>query len=337
MSRHVGACLLGFLATLLLTARPAHASFHLIKIVEVFSGTPASPAAQYVVLQMFATGENFVGSHAIKVYDKDNVLINTFTFASNLPNGANQTKILIATPQAVAFFGLAADLTMTAILPPAGGKVCYDTIDCVAWGNYAPSDASVGTPFNAATGIPPGKAMVRRLDVSGSPTLLESTDDTNNCANDFLLGTPSPRNNAGVVGTVPPATCGNGVIEGLEECDDHNTDSGDGCSSSCTSEALVGVGPLDPGGLTAVRAMPNPFRGNVSLQFTLARPGLVDITVFDLAGRRVRSLQTSMAAGPQSVAWDGMSDAGRRATAGFYTLRVHAGTETATIRLVRVP
>jgi cysteine-rich repeat protein len=32
------------------------------------------------------------------------------------------------------------------------------------------------------------------------------------------------------------AVCGNGVIEGAEECDDGNTNDGDGCSSTCTLE-----------------------------------------------------------------------------------------------------
>ena len=27
--------------------------------------------------------------------------------------------------------------------------------------------------------------------------------------------------------------CGNGVVEGEEQCDDGNTDAGDGCSSVC--------------------------------------------------------------------------------------------------------
>ena len=33
-----------------------------------------------------------------------------------------------------------------------------------------------------------------------------------------------------------PAACGNGVIEGSEQCDDHNTADGDGCSSTCQVE-----------------------------------------------------------------------------------------------------
>ena len=32
------------------------------------------------------------------------------------------------------------------------------------------------------------------------------------------------------------ADCGNGTVEGDEECDDGNTEDGDGCSSSCQKE-----------------------------------------------------------------------------------------------------
>src|SRR5215470_13108792 len=33
-----------------------------------------------------------------------------------------------------------------------------------------------------------------------------------------------------------PPSCGNGVVEAGEQCDDHNTVSGDGCSSTCVIE-----------------------------------------------------------------------------------------------------
>ncbi len=41
------------------------------------------------------------------------------------------------------------------------------------------------------------------------------------------------------------AVCGNGVVEGTEECDDGNTDPGDGCRGDCTIE-VCGDGILDP-------------------------------------------------------------------------------------------
>ncbi|HEY5948009.1 MAG TPA: DUF4215 domain-containing protein [Kofleriaceae bacterium] len=39
----------------------------------------------------------------------------------------------------------------------------------------------------------------------------------------------------------PDAVCGNGVMEGAEACDDGNTTNGDGCSSTCTVEEPVCV------------------------------------------------------------------------------------------------
>ena len=39
----------------------------------------------------------------------------------------------------------------------------------------------------------------------------------------------------------PPATCGNRVVEGTEECDDGNTTSGDGCSATCQLENTSAV------------------------------------------------------------------------------------------------
>jgi cysteine-rich repeat protein len=46
-----------------------------------------------------------------------------------------------------------------------------------------------------------------------------------------------------------PATCGNGVVDSGEQCDDGNTANGDGCSSACTSEGgvMCGNGVLETG------------------------------------------------------------------------------------------
>ena len=42
-------------------------------------------------------------------------------------------------------------------------------------------------------------------------------------------------------------TCGNGVVDPGEACDDGNTQSGDGCSADCSSTEVCGNGVLDPG------------------------------------------------------------------------------------------
>ena len=232
---------------LVLGGSPAQATFHMMKVVEVFPGTAAAPNAQYVVLQMYFAGQTQVTGHSVIISDASGALIATFPFTGNLANGTTQAKILIATPEAVSFFGVSADRTMTASLPLAGGKVCFDGIDCLAWGNYAPpiADTAVGTPFNSnaspvaaqpGRGLVLGKAVQRRLDIAGGTTTLEAGDDTNNSANDFVFGVPAPRRNSGQAGTVPASSCGNSAIEGLENCDDGGVLSGDGCSATCIDE-----------------------------------------------------------------------------------------------------
>ena len=218
-----------------LVSLPVLAAFHRMLVVEVFPGTPAAPNAQYVVIQMYANGQNFVSQHDITVFNAQGAEVGKFVFAGNVPNGSNQDKILIATPEAVAFFSLQADLLMTPAIISSGGKVCFaDMLDCVAWGAYSGPNTGVGTPYKALTGgLAAGKAAKRRLDIGGSSSTLEASDDTDNSDNDFIEGLPAPRNNLRVNGTIPASTCGNGLIEGLEQCDDNNTYNGDTCSSTC--------------------------------------------------------------------------------------------------------
>jgi cysteine-rich repeat protein len=248
--RFISTLFAGLLAAILPSI--AFANFHLMKVVEVFPGSAAAPNAQYVVIQMFAGGQNVVNGHKITVFDNVGVLTNTFTFTANVASGANQSKILIATTEAAALFGISANLTMTPVINPAGGKVCFDSlpVSCVAWGNYSKpgGDTTVGTPITQnGSGLLLGSAIARRLNISGGATNLDSGDDTSNSANDFRFVKPAPKNNAGNVG-VAAGTCGNGILDAAESCDDNNTTAGDGCNAQCVLEFCGDV--LDNNGVT---------------------------------------------------------------------------------------
>lgn len=190
------AALLAAVVAGVVAAPPAHAAFHLMKVVEVFPGTAAQPDAQFVELQMFANGQNFVNGHAIRVYNASGVQTNVISFTSDVASGANQSSILVATTQAATLFGIAADLTMPPVLPLGGGKVCFDGFDCVAWGSYSGPTAGVGSSFHPDGGLVPGSAAQRRID-RGNPSLLDASDDTDDSASDLRFGAPKPRNNAG--------------------------------------------------------------------------------------------------------------------------------------------
>jgi formylglycine-generating enzyme required for sulfatase activity/alpha-tubulin suppressor-like RCC1 family protein len=73
-------------------------------------------------------------------------------------------------------------------------------------------------------------------------------------------------------------------------------------------------------------AYPNPFNGMTTIAFDVPKAELVKISIFNLAGRRVRSLlHESRPAGRNVVGWDGMDDGGRTLPSGTYFFRMEAG------------
>jgi hypothetical protein len=80
---------------------------------------------------------------------------------------------------------------------------------------------------------------------------------------------------------------------------------------------------------------PNPFNPSTTVNFVLEKDGPASVKVYDLKGRLVRVLaNASLAAGPQSVSWDGLNDAGRRTGSGVYLVRVVAGSQSAEHKMV---
>ena len=71
------------------------------------------------------------------------------------------------------------------------------------------------------------------------------------------------------------------------------------------------------------RPSPNPFQGQTSLRFGLAHATRVRLELFDLAGRRVRTLvDGELAAGPHASSWDGRDEHGAAVRAGVYFVRL---------------
>lgn len=72
-------------------------------------------------------------------------------------------------------------------------------------------------------------------------------------------------------------------------------------------------------GATMKQNYPNPFNPMTRIDFALDKSQLVDVSVYDLAGRRVATLHRGeLGAGDHHVIWDGKTDAGREAAAGQY-------------------
>jgi hypothetical protein len=71
---------------------------------------------------------------------------------------------------------------------------------------------------------------------------------------------------------------------------------------------------------------PNPFRGRTLIPFSLPSAGTVELAVYDLGGRLVRTLVSSpRPVGSQTVSWDGTDGRGKRVASGIYYVRLHEG------------
>jgi hypothetical protein len=109
------------------------------------------------------------------------------------------------------------------------------------------------------------------------------------------------------------------------------------------SEALVNVldmpaGASDPTGLPAslqlARVQPNPVSQSAVLRYALPRPGAVDLSIFDVHGRRVAALvENAQPSGWHSVVWNGRDAAGRAVSGGVYFSRLSFEGQTRTTRL----
>ncbi len=89
--------------------------------------------------------------------------------------------------------------------------------------------------------------------------------------------------------------------------------------------------------LSLLQNAPNPFQSTTSVRFALPSSGPVDLTIYDVAGRRVRDLvDAPMDKGPHAVSWDGRDSQGRRVASGVYLVRLTAGGETVSREMVRI-
>ena len=80
---------------------------------------------------------------------------------------------------------------------------------------------------------------------------------------------------------------------------------------------------------------PNPFNPVTSLRYDLPQDGLVNITIYDMMGRQVKTLvNSSQTAGYKSIRWNATNNAGASVSAGLYFYTIQAGKFTKTSKML---
>jgi hypothetical protein len=82
---------------------------------------------------------------------------------------------------------------------------------------------------------------------------------------------------------------------------------------------------------------PNPFSHNTTVSYQLDRAGRVSLAVYNIAGQKIKTLANDLqAAGTHSVSWNGCDEKGNKACSGVYFIRLQAGEQQATHKLVKI-
>jgi hypothetical protein len=94
---------------------------------------------------------------------------------------------------------------------------------------------------------------------------------------------------------------------------------------------------LIPSKVTIYQNYPNPFNPITSLRYDLPKDGLVNITIYDMNGRIVKTLtNSSQRAGYKSVQWNATNDLAQSVSAGLYIYRIQVGEFSETKKMVFV-
>ena len=79
----------------------------------------------------------------------------------------------------------------------------------------------------------------------------------------------------------------------------------------------------------------NPFEGSTEIRYQVAAPAMVNISIYDAAGRLVNELVNERKdPGKYTVPWNGTNSTGRRVSSGVYFLRMDAGRFSATSKML---
>jgi flagellar hook assembly protein FlgD len=88
----------------------------------------------------------------------------------------------------------------------------------------------------------------------------------------------------------------------------------------------------------AHRVVPNPFNPITRIEFTLPSPAIVSLRVYNVAGQLVRTLAAGekFDAGPNTIAWDGVTESGKQSASGLYFYRIETRFGIAQGKLVLI-
>jgi Leucine-rich repeat (LRR) protein len=102
-----------------------------------------------------------------------------------------------------------------------------------------------------------------------------------------------------------------------------------------TQELSLNDNIVIPSQYTLHQNYPNPFNPITTLRYDLPENSLVNITIYDMLGRQVKTLiNQTQGAGYKSAIWDATDEYGKPVSAGIYLYQIQAGKYNSTKKMV---
>ncbi len=103
--------------------------------------------------------------------------------------------------------------------------------------------------------------------------------------------------------------------------------------ATASTDPSIGSGTADK----LLQNYPNPFSSGTAINYALSRDCFVEVKVFDVSGREIRSLvNANQKIGHKSISWDGLDNSGQYIDQGTYFIRMQAGDKESCQRILHV-
>ena len=105
-------------------------------------------------------------------------------------------------------------------------------------------------------------------------------------------------------------------------------------NDTCVTLNISNAGTI-PTQFTLHQNYPNPFNPVTTLRYDLPVNGFVNITVYDMLGRKVKTLiNQTQGAGYKSVIWDATNDFGSTVSSCIYLYQIQSGINLQTKKMI---
>ncbi len=208
------------------------------------------------------------------------------------------------------------------------GGYSNEALACAAGPDLIPPTVAVVYPAGGESFAPGDTVDIRWAAADNRQVDSVSVFYSQNAGSDFIL-IASGEPNDSLYRWIAPEIASDSCLVKIVAFDPGKL-TGEGlCGGFFSIRATTGVGDLPAIAFSLSQNYPNPFNPSTTIEYSLAKTSPVEIAIFDVNGRKVRTLVGGIETqGAHKAVWNGKNDRGTSVASGMYFYRLAAGDFT---------